>query len=176
MRKVFAIALAALTALGQQSAPPAPAGRPTFSSTTSLVVVDVTVKDKTGKIIEGLKPTDFTLLEDGKAQKISVFEFEKLATDPLPEKPPTLEDDDIIPAAPVKMITTEEPGKIQYHDKRLLVFFFDLGSMGIPEQLRAQESALQFLDKQITTADMVAIMMYTANLQVLTDFTDNRDQ
>src|SRR6516165_7127057 len=161
MRKFFVITLAALTAVGQQTtvpqqapATPAQAGRPTFSSTTSLVVVDVTVKDKSGKIIEGLKPTDFTLLEDGKPQKISVFEFEKLATDPLPEKPPTLEDDDIIPAAPVKMITTEEPGKIQYHDKRLLVFFFDLGSMGIPEQLRAQDSALQFLDKQITTADM----------------------
>jgi VWFA-related protein len=174
MRKLFAIALAVFTAVGQQV--PVPAGRPTFSSTTSLVVVDVTVKDKSGKIIEGLKPTDFTLLEDGKPQKISVFEFEKLATDPLPEKPPTLEDDDIIPAAPVKMITTEEPGKIQYHDKRLLVFFFDLGSMGIPEQLRAQESALQFLDKQLTSADMVAIMMYTATLQVLTDFTDNRNQ
>src|SRR5215471_13158896 len=209
MRKLFAIAIATLTAVGQQgpaSAPqgtaggrgpgtatapaaqapipppqqapatPAPAGRPTFSSTTSLVVVDVTVKDKTGKLIEGLNPNDFTLLEDGKAQKISVFEFEKLASDPLPEKPPTLEDDDIIPAAPIKMITTEEPGKIQYHDKRLLVFFFDLGSMGIPEQLRAQESALQFVDKQLTSADTVAIMMYTATLQVLTDFTDNRNQ
>jgi VWFA-related protein len=183
MRKFIVITLAVLTAVGQQApvpqqtpATPAPTGRPTFSSTTSLVVVDVTVKDKAGNLMEGLKANDFTLLEDGKPQKISVFEFEKLATEPLPEKPPTLEDDDIIPEAPVKQITTEEPGKIQYHDKRLLVFFFDLGSMGIPEQLRAQESALTFLDKQLTSADMVAVMMYTATLQVLTDFTDNRNQ
>src|SRR5215471_9140150 len=178
MRRFLTLALAALTAAGQQTPPPQPVGsRATFSSTTSLVVVDVTVRDKSGKLIEGLSEKDFTLLEDGKPQKISVFEFEKLATDPAPvEKPPTLEDADIDPPAPVKMITTEEPGKIQYHDKRLLVFFFDLGSMGIPEQLRAQDSALQFLDKQITTADMVAILMYTATLQVLTDFTDNRDQ
>ncbi|HJZ95085.1 MAG TPA: VWA domain-containing protein [Candidatus Solibacter sp.] len=185
MRKSIVVILAALTAVGQQqpqppaqpAAQPALGGRPTFSSTTSLVVVDVTVKDKSGKLVEGLSEKDFALLEDGKPQKISVFEFEKLATDPAPaEKPPTLEDADIDRPAPVKMITTEEPGKIQYHDKRLLVFFFDLGSMGIPEQLRAQDSALQFLDKQITTADMVAIMMYTATLQVLTDFTDNRDQ
>jgi VWFA-related protein len=48
--------------------------------------------------------------------------------------------------------------------------------MGIPEQLRAQDSAIQFLDKQLTSADMVAIMMYTASLQVLTDFTANRNQ
>src|SRR5690349_6819765 len=182
MRNFLAIALAALTALGQQTPPPQAApqavpGRATFSSTTSLVVVDVTVKDKAGKLIEGLKEGDFTLLEDGKPQKISVFEFEKLATEPAPpEKPPTLEEADIVPEAPRKMISTEEPGKIQYHDKRLLVMFFDLGSMGIPEQLRAQEAAKTFLEKQMTTADMVAIMMYTASLQVLTDFTDNRAQ
>src|SRR5262249_53850090 len=130
-----------------------------------------------GKLIEGLKDHDFTLLEDGKPQKISVFEFEKLATEFAPlEKPSTLEDADILPEALRKMISTEEPGKIQYHDKRLLVLFFDLGSMGISEQLRAQDSALKFLDSQITTADMVAIMMYTATLQVLTDFIDNCGQ
>jgi VWFA-related protein len=186
------IALAMLNAFGQQTPPAAPAappqapaqaatpavpGRPTFSSVTSLVVVDVTVKDKAGNLIEGLKPSDFTLLEDGKQQKISVFEFEKLTMDPAPpEKPPTLEDADIEPEAPKKVISTEEPGKIQYHDKRLMVMFFDLGSMGIPEQLRAQDAAIKFLDTQITKADMVAVMMYTATLQILTDFTDNRSQ
>jgi VWFA-related protein len=179
MRTILVIALAANLAAGQQAPPPAapqPA-RTTFSSTTSLVVVDVTARDKSGKLIEGLKASDFTLLEDGKPQKISVFEFEKLAIDPAPpEKPPTLEDADILPEAPRKVISTEEPGKIQYHDKRLLVLLFDLSSMAIPEQLRAQDAALNFLDKQITPADMVAIMMYTASLQVLTDFTDNRDQ
>jgi len=179
MRKLLVIALVVGQASWPAQAPqaPAPAARPTFSSTTSLVVVDVTVRDKSGKLIEGLQQNDFTVLEDGKPQKISVFEFEKLATEAAPaEKPPTLEDADIVPEAPRKMIATEEPGKIQYHDKRLLVMFFDLGSMAIPEQLRAQDAALKFLDTQITAADMVAIMMYTASLQVLTDFTGNRDQ
>ena len=177
MRKFLVIALVVGQASWPAQAPQAPAARPTFTSTTSLVVVDVTVRDKSGTLVEGLKQNDFTLLEDGKSQKISVFEFEKLAIDPAPpEKPPTLEDADIVPEAPRKMIATEEPGKIQYHDKRLLVMFFDLGSMAIPEQLRAQDAALKFLDTQITTADMVAVMMYTASLQVLTDFTDNRDQ
>src|ERR1035438_140900 len=115
-------------------------------------------KDKAGNAIEDLKEGDFTVLEDGKAQKISVFEFEKLTTDPAPPEKPTLDDVNAIPEAPIKTITTEAPGQVQYHDKRLLVLFFDLGSMGIPEQLRAQDSALKFLDEQITTADMVAIM------------------
>src|ERR1035437_867300 len=141
MRNFLIIALASLTAAGQQTpAPQAPAlpttrpaaGMTTFKAEASLVVVDVTVKDKAGKLIEDLKGSDFTLLEDGKPQKISVFEFEKLATDPAPpEAPPTLEDVNAIPEAPVKTITAESPGKAQYHDKRLMVLFFDLGSMGI---------------------------------------------
>ena len=39
-----------------------------FESTTQLVIVNVSVKDKDGKPIEGLKATDFTVTEDGKPQ------------------------------------------------------------------------------------------------------------
>jgi VWFA-related protein len=176
MRNFLALALAVVTASGQQP-PAAKTGIPTFKAETSLVVVDVTVKDKSGKPIEDLKQNDFTLLEDGKPQKIAVFEFQRLTMDAAPpEKPPSLDDANDLPAAPVKMITTEAPGQVQYRDKRLMVLFFDLGSMGIPEQLRAQEAALKYLDEQITSADMVAVMMYAASLQVLTDFTGDRAQ
>src|SRR5215831_5487742 len=176
MRRFLTFALAALTAAGQQTAPQPAGSRATFSSTTSLVVVDVTVRDKSGKLIEGLSQKDFTLLEDGKPQDIKVFEFERLSLDPAPaEKPPSLEDTNELPEPPTKMITSEEPGKIQYHDKRLLVMFFDLGSMAIPEQLRAQEAANKFIDSQMTKADMVAVLMYSRTLKVLTNFTDNRD-
>ena len=91
-----------------------------------------------------LKPNDFTVLEDGKPQKIQVFEFQKLAIEPEPpEPPPTLGDQNALPDDPKTTITARRPGRIQYHDKRLMVFFFDFSSMGIPEQLRAQEAALQ---------------------------------
>ena len=65
---------------------------------------------------------------------------------------------------------------MQYHDKRLMVMFFDFSSMGIPEQLRAQEAALKFIDTEMSTADMVAIMLYSTVLQVKTDFTADRTQ
>src|SRR5208283_225562 len=161
--------LFALAAAGQQR--PAPA--PVFTANAHLVIVDVTVKDpKTGKPIEGLKPSDFTVLEDGKPQKISVFEFQKLAMDPEPPPPPpTLADQKELPQDSKTVITTESPGHIQYHDKRLLVLFFDFTTMGVPEQLRAQSSALTFLDKQITASDMVAILLNTGVVQVKTDFT-----
>src|SRR3954452_14620710 len=56
-RKLLTLALIALTALGQQrvgTAPPSTGTIPTFTGGTNLVVVDVTVRDKAGKLIEGL--------------------------------------------------------------------------------------------------------------------------
>jgi Ca-activated chloride channel family protein len=43
---------------------------------TNLVIVNATVTDNSGKTILNLKPTDFILEEDGKAQEISIFKAE----------------------------------------------------------------------------------------------------
>jgi VWFA-related protein len=146
-----------------------------FSVGTNLVTVDVTVKDKAGKPIEGLKATDFAVFEDGKPQKISIFEAQRLTLTPEPPPTLTLADQLELPPTPKSTITAESPGQIQYHDKRLLAFYMDFSSMGIPEQLRAQEAALDFLDKKITKDDMVAILLYTSDVHILTDFTNDRE-
>jgi len=178
MRNLGIFAILVLAAAGQQ-APPGPrppAAAPVrFTSDTNLVVVDVTVKDKSGKAIENLTESDFAVFEDGKPQKIVVFERQKLSLEPAPpEPPPTLRDQMELPEDPKTTITVQSPGKIQYHDKRLLVMFFDFSSMAMPEQVRAQESALKFLDTQMTPSDMVAVMLFTSAIQVKTDFTGNR--
>src|ERR1044072_1471218 len=41
---------------------------------SNLVSIDVIVKDKKGKYISDLKPDDFTITEDGKAQKVEFFD------------------------------------------------------------------------------------------------------
>ncbi|HWB85526.1 MAG TPA: VWA domain-containing protein [Bryobacteraceae bacterium] len=169
-------------AAAAQQRPPAQAAVPSapnvkFSANSNLVIVDVTVKDKAGKPIEGLKQNDFTVLEDGKPQNVSVFEFQRLSLDVKPpEPPPSLADVNALPEKPRTVIETESPGQVQYHDKRLLVLYFDFSSMEIPEQLRAQQAGEKFIDTQISKADLVAILLYSSQLQVLTDFTDNRDQ
>src|ERR1041385_8401493 len=78
--KIVSLAVLALAAFGQQ----APV---VFKSSTSLVVLDVTVKDRSGKEITDLKKEDFVVLEDGKPQTINVFEKQKLAGEPLPAIP-----------------------------------------------------------------------------------------
>jgi VWFA-related protein len=177
MRTYGILALAVLTAFGQQPAAQAPKTSVTFKAGANLVIVDVTVKDKSGNAIDNLSKHDFTVLEDGKPQKIDVFEVQKLSMEPeAPDVAPTLGSQNDLPENPKTVITTEAPGKVQYHDKRLLVLFFDFSNMGIPEELRAQEAALHFLDTQMTASDMMAILLNTSAVKVKTDFTADRDQ
>jgi VWFA-related protein len=172
MRPFIALAIA-LPLLAQQTSQ-APA-TPTFTSRSNLVIVDVTVRDKAGKAIEELKQSDFSVLEDGKPQRVSVFEYQNLANDPEPPAVLSLSDQLALPEAPKTTISTHTPGEIQYHGKRLLVFYFDFSSMGIPEQLRAQDAGLDYLSKQIAKDDLVAIMLYTSTVQLLSDFTADRE-
>jgi hypothetical protein len=74
-----------------QPAQTAPKGGFKFEATTQLVVVNLSAKDKDGNPIKGLKPADFTVTEDGKAQTIKVFEYQELeeAAAPAPAPAPT---------------------------------------------------------------------------------------
>ena len=179
-----------LTVSAQQPTPPAAGDAKkdlVISTTTQLVVEDVLIKGKDGKPVLGLKPSDFTITEDGKPQKISVFEFQTLEEGPSNSPPaPTPPVPDIAAAKPaekstVKPVTTiqiapETPGNLKYRNRRLMVMFFDMTSMPIQDQKRAQTAALKFLRTQITPADMVAIMTFSSDVKVMEDFTDDRDQ
>jgi hypothetical protein len=45
-----------------------------FSTGARLVVADVTVKDKNGNTVNGLKKSDFAIFEDNAKQNVEVFE------------------------------------------------------------------------------------------------------
>src|SRR5919109_4259629 len=61
----------------QPPAPPPP-GQGQIRVTTELVLVNVVARDKKGNLVRDLKKEDFTLLEDGKKQEISTFDFENV--------------------------------------------------------------------------------------------------
>src|SRR6185369_4070315 len=56
-------------------------------ATTRLVVLDVVALDEKGQPIPDLKADDFTVLEDGKPQKISDFSYHHPASASAPAKP-----------------------------------------------------------------------------------------
>src|SRR5580658_10739624 len=139
----FRIVAAALVCAGMLAQDQAP---PNFKANTNLVIVNVAVKDKSGKAIEDLKKEQFTLLEDGKPQQISVFELERLNGETLPslEAPaPTLKTRGPAEAKPTTA-RAEPPPPLkpeELKDRRLIAMFFDLSSMQPAEQIRARDAA-----------------------------------
>jgi VWFA-related protein len=155
----------------------------TFSVDTKLVVVNVTVKDKSGRLVTNLKAEDFQILEDGVPQKMSVFERQDLSTEPMAPlsfsaRPGTLEERAaalVKPAAGTAATTQVARDPKRYQNRRLLGLFFDLSSMQPPDQARAYEAAIKFLQSQMTSADMVSIMTFSTKFKTVVDFTDDRE-
>ncbi|MBZ5632252.1 MAG: VWA domain-containing protein [Acidobacteriia bacterium] len=179
--------LLVLAAGAQQPPTPAPQNPPaggdgtvTFKTSTQLVVETVSVKDKSGKPIEGLTAKDFIVTEDGMPQSIAFFEYQRLPE--APSAPISVSDAAKIavapfPKLPKSQIAPETPGDVRYRDRRLLALYFDLTAMQIPDQLRALEAAQKFIRTQMTPADLMAIMTFSSgSVQVLQDFTDDRDR
>src|SRR5262249_11054507 len=134
----------------------------------------VTVKDKNGNPIEGLSANDFTVTENGLPQTIRFCEFQKLEA-PASTKPAPPGDHPKVAPITAGQITPESPGEIRYKDRRLLALYVDMPAMPVPDQLRAIGAARKFIDTQMTPADLMAILKFSAGaVRVLQDFTDDR--
>jgi VWFA-related protein len=140
-----------------------------FHTGSELVLVNVTVRDKDGKFVQGLKPEDFTILEDNKPQKVVSFDVENVdsvpALDVAQAKPIT--EAAPAPAAP----TSKADAAAQFKDRRLIVLFFDLSAMEPDEIDHAVTSAEHYVDTQMAPADLVSIVSLGSSLLVNQDFT-----
>jgi VWFA-related protein len=138
-----------------------------FETSASLVVINVTVKDKAGKPIPTLKKEDFRVLEDGKPQTLTVFEFQSLSA----EKLPSID----VPKFDPKAVEDEvEAVRPNFNDRRALALFFDFAGMPPADQIRAREAAIKFLSTQLTTSDLVGLYTFSSTLKTVVDFTDDR--
>jgi VWFA-related protein len=195
MKRIFWLLASGFWLLPAQQRPPSsPTVR--FGATTQLVVEDVIIRAKDGSPIPNLKPSDFTVTEDGKPQKIAVFELQKLEEQPTPPvttgaaataapTPALTRSSSTIPpggnltlsyGVTANQIAPETAADIRYRNRRLLVLFFDMTSMPIADQIRAQSAALKFLRTQMTRSDLMAMMTFSSEMKVVEDFTDDRDQ
>ena len=150
----------------------------TFKTETKLVIVNVTVKDKSGKPITTLKKEDFEIYEDGVKQELGAFEVEQLSNQVLApvaatSTPVQLEER---PPAGQAVTAAAVSTPVRHQDKRLVGLFFDFSNMPQADQLRARDAAVDFITKQMTSSDLVSIMAYGNRFDVLEDFTDDRDR
>lgn len=139
----------------------------------SIVLTNVVVRDKkTGAVVKGLKASDFTVLENGKPQKVASFDYQNVND-----------------AARLAESTTTVTGKAsiadmlernfaaapqQLRDHRLIVMFFDLSSMQDEDIDRAVDAANDYVNKTMQPADLVALVSMSTGLSMDQDFTGDK--
>jgi VWFA-related protein len=145
----------------------------TFRSTTELVLVNVTVRDRNGNLVRDLKREDFTVLEDNKPQQVLSFDLENTdavlstaATEAALLRPSPAKSAGVAPSLETRPLK----------DRRLIILFFDLSAMQPDEIDRATAAAQNYVDKQMVPADLVSIVSLGSTLSVNQDFTSDRAQ
>ena len=156
--------------------------RPVFRSGREVVSIDVVVRDRDGNIVRGLTQADFEVREDGRPQELLNFTFQEVL-DKLPAKPAVstalLEGLEAKMAEPVRS-TAPEAVQPMTSDaltgRRLIVLLFDISSMQPEDVQRAVDSARKYTKEQMSDADLVAVATVASTLDVLTDFTGERER
>jgi VWFA-related protein len=182
------LAVLACLAIGAGAQQQRPQDTPTFRTSTQLVVHTVTVKDKGGRVIEGLTAKDFVVTEDNMPVDIAFVEFQRLVGEPAPgaaadaappaaapATPPAPLPSSDVPGVVQAGIAPPASGDIKYRNRRLLIFYFDNTATFPPDQMRAYDAALKYISMQMQPADLIAIMAYGgAAVRVKQDFTDDK--
>jgi VWFA-related protein len=143
------------------SAQQAPAEIPgiTIRANTRLVVVDVVVTDKKGQPVSGLKAEDFTVEENGKKQKISVFVPPGAANEVKPQSPP--------------------PGILSNHPENVApvgiptVLLLDAANSPFKDQSYARSQMLKYVAEQGQSGHAMAVLTLTDRVHVLQQFTSD---
>src|SRR5215472_18658565 len=140
-----------------------------FHAQSEIVLVNVTVRDKNGNFLTHLKPSDFTILEDNKPQKVVSFDLEDVDALAVQKVAQATSLAGTQPASPAADTAN------QFKDHRLIVLFFDLSAMEPDEIDRAITSAQHYVDTQMMPADLVSIVSLGSSLLVNQDFTADHD-
>lgn len=156
--------------------PPAPvvpsSTKGAIRSEVNLVLIDVRVTDKNGKPIVGLKPEQFSLSEDNRAQTISSFEYSDI------EKMDQAEVKNVSPVVvPLGAVPSSKQDAVHaaVFNHRLIVLYFDLTALHNDDLLRSQGAAENYIAKQISPADLVAVAVFGNQLKIPVHFTNDRD-
>jgi VWFA-related protein len=137
-----------------------PDGTYTIRTSSRIVVLDVVVTDKKGKIVTGLTKDDFHVAEAGEPQVITNFEVgDKRLPDPAMDIESTVDLDKLAPRAPVNIILLDE-FNTRFEDEAF-----------------ARYSLKKFLEKQpdhLSTPTML-LAVSLDKFEVLRDYTQNKE-
>ena len=144
----------------------------TLKVRSDLVLTNVVVRDKkTGAVVTGLKASDFTVLENGKPQKVASFDYQNV------DEAAVLAEKTVSGKASIADLLNRNLAAAPeaLRDHRLIVMFFDVSSMQPEDIDRAVDSATDYVNKKMQPADLVALVSLDTGLTMDQDFTSNKD-
>jgi VWFA-related protein len=150
--------------------------QPVFSIQAAMVAVDISVRDRKGTLIEGLKQEDFKVYEDGVLQDVILFAAEKVPIGSPQNVPASSADQSTAASKVINLNLTPEKDvkRIDLSGKRLIILFFDLSSSDSEYLIRSVDAAREFLNKQTGPQDLIAIATYSSTLSLVQDFTNDQ--
>jgi len=159
------LCLASMRSSAQQAQAPTPG---VIRINVNLVQVDAVVTDSSGRPVTNLRAEDFELLQDGKPQKITNFEFIRVR-DPLRPFDPSV--------MPLPRNATPPPPdaglKPQEIRRTIALVVDDLGLSG-DSIVRIRESLKKWIDHEMQPGDLVAIVRTNAGVGALQQFTNDK--
>ena len=126
---------------------------------TRLVTLDVIVKDKKGKHVTDLKAEDFSVFEEGVAQKVEFF------------SPPLGPGND---ASQPKSIDPAQPAVSNNEPTNIISLVLDGATTDLTNFKQVREGVLKYLQERITRSDTVALFGIANDLQLLHPFTRDK--
>jgi len=157
-----AVALSADQAPAQAPAQPA-SNQPTFKLRVDYVEVDVVVTDRQGNLVKDLKKDDFQVLEDGKAQTVSLFTQVDI--------PIERADRPLYTSTPIEpdVRTNEKP-----FDGRVYVLVIDDLHTNFGRSIRTKTVAKQFIERRLGANDVMAVVHTSGSSEWNQEFTSNK--
>lgn len=164
---LLAAALLCAFAHGQgldQSAPTPPT--PTFELNANLLILDVVATDSQGNPVRGLKASDFTVLENGRPQPISIFQPHDYDVNENAGAQP------IMPHLGPGVFTNYTP---QPTNGAMNILLFDVLDTRMIDWEYARAQAEKYL-KESPLDGRMAVFALTARLRELQSFTSDRSR
>ena len=132
--------------------------------TTNLVQIDAVITDKNGNLVTDFKPEELQLFEDKRAQKITHFSY----VAPPPSKS-TLPTSNRTPGVPPDRLRPEDV-------RRTIALVVDDLGLSFQSTHFVRRALRQFVDQQMQTGDLVAIIRTSGGIGALQQFTADRRQ
>jgi VWFA-related protein len=120
-----------------------------FRSQTVLIQVPVVVTDKSGNHLHGLNKEDFTIFENGKPQKVSVFEEQTASSVPLA---PTA-----VPAGQFRNVAMDSS-----QPRNVVVIALDTVNTPFLDQSYGRRELIKFLAHNVDSGQVLALMLITS--------------